>query len=127
MLTEASVLRAIEHLTAVGDTDLFPRLPEAAFFPACAQEVATIADRMSSGNYNPVSSVEVLTPKSDLGFRIGHQLTASDILVYAAAVIENGDGLEELRQKTSGDVAFSYRYDREGGPRLFASNRGYHD
>lgn len=127
MLSEASVIRAIKHLEAVGDTDLFPRLPEAAFFSACAEEVATLVGRLNVGNYSPVSSVEVLTPKSELGFRIGHQLTAPDALIYTAAVIENADGIEELRRNTSGEIPFSYRYDPQGEGRLFEVNRGYHD
>ena len=127
MLSKASVLRAIEHISTVGDTDLFPRLPEVAFFVDCSEEVASLVGKMNVGNYNPVSSVEVLIPKSSLGFRIGHQLTAADALIYTAAVIENAEGIEELRRGTSGDVAFSYRYDSEGGARLFLANRGYSD
>lgn len=127
MLSKESVLRAIEHISAIGDTDLFPRLPEAAFFVACADEAADLVGKMNVGSYNPVSSVEVLIPKSKLGFRIGHQLTAPDALIYTAAVIENADGIEDLRRRTSGAVAFSYRYDSQGGPRLFEANRGYHD
>ena len=127
MLSKESVIRAIEHIDAVGDTDLYPRLPEAAFFVACFEEVASFVGKLNVGNYNPVSSVEVLTPKSKLGFRIGHQLTASDNLIYTAAVIENAEGIEDLRNKTSGEVAFSYRYDSRGGPRLFKAHRGFND
>lgn len=127
MLSKESVLRAIEHINAVGDTDLFPRLPEVAFFAACSEEVADLIGNMNLGGYNPVSSVEVLVPKSNMGFRIGHQLTAPDALIYIASVIENANGIEELRRNQSGDVAFSYRYDPQGGPRLFEANRGYHD
>lgn len=127
MLSKECVLRAIEHIGAVGDTDLYPRLPETAFYVACPEEVADFVEKMNVGAYQPVSSVEVLTPKSSLGFRIGHQLTAPDSLIYTAAVIENAEGIEELRNNTSGEVAFSYRYDSQGGPRLFSPNRGYND
>lgn len=127
MLTEESIRRAIQHLDAVGDTDIFPRLPEATFFRACTDEVIELTRKLNVANYNPVSSVEVLTPKSELGFRIGHQLTASDALIYTAAVIENANGIEELRRNTSETIPFSYRYDPEGGARLFEYNRGYHD
>lgn len=127
MLSKASVLRAIQHIAAIGDTDLFPRLPETAFFSAEPDQVADLVEKLNVGSYNPISSVEVLTPKSELGFRIGHQLTASDALIYTAAVLENADGIETLRKKTSGDVAFSYRYDPTGEHRLFERNRGYHD
>jgi len=127
MLDRPSVLRAIQHLEAVGDTDLFPRLPEMRYFSDCADEVADSIGRMNVGNYNPVSSVEVLTPKSALGFRIGHQLTAPDVVMYTASVIENAEGIEQLRRDTSQEVPYSYRYDPNGGARLFETNRGYHD
>lgn len=127
MLQRQSVIRAIDHLEAVGDTDLFPRLPELRFLSVAKDEIADFLEKLSVGNYNPVSSVEVLTPKSDLGFRIGHQLTATDSLVYTASVIECAEGIESLRASTSGDIAFSYRYDSNGGARLFHKNRGFHD
>lgn len=127
MITEVAIRRAIEHLNVVGDTDLFPRLPEAAIFAACEDEVVAELGRQNLGSYNPVGSVEMLVPKSELGFRIGHQLTATDTLVYTAAVIENAESIEQHRRETSADAAFSYRYDPDGGARLFKINRGYHD
>ena len=127
MLENQNVLRAIQHLDAVGDTDLFPKLPEMGFFIANSERVAELVSKLSVGNYNPVSSVEVLTPKSNLGFRIGHQLTATDILIYTASCIECAAGIQELRDKTSEDIPFSYKYDPDGGARLFEKNRGFHD
>jgi len=127
MLDRQNVIRAVQHLDAVGDTDLFPRLPEMQFFEANAEQVADLVGNLNLGNYNPVSSVEVLTPKSNLGFRIGHQLTATDILIYTASVIECAEGLQNLRDHTSQDIPFSYKYDPEGGARLFELNRGFHD
>ena len=119
MLSESSVRRAIDHLSVVGDTDLFPPLPELKFFAAQTDEVVSIATKLTPNQYRPVSSIEVLTPKSALGFRIGHQLTATDSLIYCASVIENGERIEALRQENSGDIAFAYRCDPNGGPRLY--------
>lgn len=127
MLEAANISRAIAHLNAVGDSDLFPKLPEIRFLAAAQDEVVGTIERLGVGNYNPTSSIEVLTPKSELGFRIGHQLTATDSLIYTASVIEAGAGIERLRQEHSGPVPFSYRFDPEGGARLFHQNRGYHD
>lgn len=111
----------------MGDTDLFPALPELRFFADQTDEVVQLVARMNPGQYNPVSSMEVLTPKSALGFRIGHQLTASDSVIFTAAVVENGEGIEERRQRASGDVAFAYRFDPDGGPRLYRKDRSFHD
>lgn len=127
MLSENSIRRAVEHLTAIGDTDLFPPLPELKFFGAQVEEVVSVAGRLNPGQYHPVSSVEVLTPKSALGFRIGHQLTATDSLIYTAAILENAAGIEAMRVQSSGDAAFAYRFDPEGGPRLYTQHRSYHD
>lgn len=127
MFEQRHIARAIEHLCAVGDTDLFPKLPELRFLGACTAEVEDAIGRLTVGSYSPTSSVEVLTPKSELGFRIGHQLTCTDTLIYTAALVECASGLEGLRHKTSGDVPFSYRFDENGGARLFEQRRGYHD
>ncbi|MBC2653290.1 RNA-directed DNA polymerase [Novosphingobium aerophilum] len=98
-----------------------------AFFKENSESVADLVSKLTLGQYNPVSSVEVLTPKANLGFRIGHQLTATDILIYTASVIECADGIQDLRDRTSQDVPFSYKYDANGEARLFESNRGFHD
>ena len=127
MLREASVLRAIGHVYKVGDTDLFPTLPEFQFFVRNPAETAVAIEALGIGNYNPVGAVEVLTPKSTLGFRIGHQLTAADILIYTAAIIETADGIQALRDRVSGEIPFSYRYDPNGEHLLFEKKRGYHD
>lgn len=127
MLSEPSIRRAIEHLTTIGDTDLFPRLPEMRFFAEEVDEVVGLVAQMNLGGYNPVSSVEVLNPKSALGFRIGHQLTAADSLVYAAAVLETAPGIEAMREASSGETAFAYRYDQGGGARFFQAGRTFHD
>lgn len=128
MFTEASIRRAIQHLNANGDTDLFPKLPELKFFADKEDEVTQAILQLNIGQYQPVSSVEVLTPKSRLGFRIGHQLSATDILFYTAATIEAAEGIEHLRERASGDVAFSYRYDPAGEDgRIFKRERSYHD
>lgn len=127
MLSSASVLRAISHVDKVGDTDLFPTLPEFNFFVRNAEECSAGVEGLGIGNYNPVGAVEVLTPKSTLGFRIGHQLTAPDILVYTAAIIEAADGIQALRDRVSGDIPFSYKYDPDGEHLLFEKKRGYHN
>ncbi|MEO7505015.1 MAG: RNA-directed DNA polymerase [Sphingomicrobium sp.] len=127
MLSEPSVERAISHVSKVGDTDLFPALPEFQFFTENAQETAVAIMNLGVGSYNPVGAVEVLTPKSNLAFRICHQLTAPDILIYTAAVIEAAPGIQSLRDRVSGEIPFSYKYDPDGGHLIFAKNRGYHD
>jgi len=127
MFIKENIIRAIQHIDAVGDTDIFPRLPEMGFFASNSDQISDIIVKMSVGEYNPVSSVEVLIPKSNLGFRIGHQLTAMDIITYTASVIECGNEIQNLRDNTSQNIPFSYKYDPNGQARLFETNRGFHD
>jgi hypothetical protein len=127
MLSGASVARAINHVHGVGDTDLFPALPEFQFFVRNPAETCEAVENLGVGNYHPVGAVEVLTPKSTLGFRIGHQLPATDILIYTASVIEAAPGIQALRDRASGEIPFSYRYNADGEHLLFEKKRGYHD
>ena len=81
MISEASVRRAIDHLGSFGDTDLFPRLPEMRCFLQRPGTIAKDCKSLNIGQYTPTGVVETLTPKSWLGFRIAHQLTASDSVI----------------------------------------------
>jgi hypothetical protein len=79
---KAAALRAIKHIGAFGDTDLFPPLPEMKCLVEKADDVAAAFEVLTVGNYKPGNCIETLTPKSWLGFRIAHQLTAADNVVY---------------------------------------------
>ena len=81
MISEGSVRRAISHLGSFGDTDLFPRLPEMRCFIERPGTIAKDCAALNIGHYHPTSAIETLTPKSWLGFRIAHQLTASDNVI----------------------------------------------
>jgi hypothetical protein len=127
MITEQSVRRAINHLGAMGDTDLFPRLPEMRCFLERPGTIAKDCEKLNIGLYTPTSPVETLTPKSWLGFRIAHQLTASDNVIYLAALLDCAPQLEAARLPKAENEAFAYRY-MDGGDeiRIFEPGRGYH-
>lgn len=126
MISEASVRRAIDHLGAFGDTDLFPRLPEMKCFIDKPEAVARDCARLNIGQYIPTGAAETLTPKSSLGFRIAHQLTAADNLIYLAALIDCAPSLEAARFPKGDNRAFAYRFDGEPSVRVFEAARGYH-
>lgn len=42
-------------------------------------------------------------------------------------MIENGERIEALREENSGEIAFAYRFDPNGGARLYQPNRSFHD
>lgn len=127
MISEQSVRRAIAHLCAFGDTDLFPLLPEMKFLSGSADELVRDCAALNLGRYTPAGVTETLTPKSRLGFRIAHQLTPSDNLIYLAATLDCAERLEATRAHPDNNIAFAYRFDPTGGERIFAKSRGYHD
>jgi hypothetical protein len=110
MISEASVRRAINHLGAFGDTDIFPRLPEIRCFLERPGTIAKDCENLNIGQYAPVGVIETLTPKSWLGFRIAHQLTAADNVIYLAALLDCAPNLEAARLPKDDNEAFAYRF-----------------
>src|SRR3546814_2473234 len=88
MISAESVTRAIRHLGAFGDTDLFPRLPEMRCFIEGPDAIAADCQALNVGQYEPASAIETLTTKSWLGFRIAHQLPASDKVIYLEDLLD---------------------------------------
>jgi hypothetical protein len=126
MISEASVRRAINHLGVFGDTDLFPRLPEMRCFLERPGTIAKDCASLNLGQYKPVGVVETLTPKSWLGFRIAHQLTASDNVIYLGALLDCAPSLEAARLARDDNEAFAYRFEEGESLRIFEPGRGYH-
>ena len=125
MISEASVRRAINHLGSFGDTDLFPRLPEMRCFLERARTIAKDCENLNIGQYNPIGVIETLTPKSWLAFRIAHQLTASDNVIYLSALLDCAPNLEAARLPKEANEAFAYRFTEGELPRIFEPARGY--
>ena len=124
---EAAALRAIKHIGSFGDTDLFPTLPEMKCFVQSATEVATAFSNLTLGNYKPSNCIETLTPKTWLGFRIAHQLTATDNVIYLASIVVAGKNLEASRQSATSMKAVAYRFKDGDGARIFETGRSFHD
>ena len=124
----ASVLeKAIKHLCKYGDTDVFPHLPELAFFRDESIAIVTELKELDLDSYNPGGAFEALAPKSRFGFRITHQLSAVDTVLLLAAVIEIGSLIEARRPDAKGLEAFSYRFDSSTDESLFLPNRTFKD
>ena len=126
MISAKSVRRAIDHLGSFGDTDLFPRLPEMRCFLERPHAIAKDCLALNIGQFNPVGVVETLTPKSWLGFRIAHQLSASDNVIYLAALIDCAPHLEAARLPKEDNEAFAYRFCEGESLRIFEPGRSYH-
>lgn len=127
MINRPSTIRAIKHLTAFGDTDIFPRLPELRFLSDKSDEISAELEKLTVGSYSPQAATEMLVPKSTKSFRIAHQLTAMDSLIYLASVLENAPSFESVRVSSDEEVAFSYRFLEGDGPRVFRIDGSFHD
>ncbi|NIJ36502.1 hypothetical protein FHR22_001151 [Sphingopyxis panaciterrae] len=127
MLGEESIRTAVNHLVAFGDTDIFPALPELRFFGEKIDEVVKILSKLTPGDYIPSTAQEFLVPKSSNSFRIAHQLTSQDTLIYLASVLDNAEEIEGMRTPADEGVAFSYRYLKGIGPKIFDPECSYHD
>ena len=127
-VTRASLEAALSHLVRYGDTDIFPHLPELAFF---ADEEALVIDELSKldlDSYMPAGAIEALAPKARYNFRIAHQLSALDTLLLLACVIDIGDKIEAKRQSIRNIRSFSYRFlllSTKGG--VFRGDRTFKD
>lgn len=127
MISKTSTVRAIKHLVAFGDTDIFPRLPEIEFLRDKADQIAAIMEKMQPGQISTSSALELLVPKNSRSFRIAHQLDVFDSLAFLSSVIEVATDLEKMRVAPEEGAAFSYRFAEGEGPRLFAVGGSFHD
>ena len=101
-LTRAPLEASITHLVRYGDTDIFPHLPELAFF---ADEGAALA-KLDLDSYTPAGAIEALAPKERYSFRIARQLSALDAVLLLACVIDIGDKIEAKRQPVIYSIFF---------------------
>jgi hypothetical protein len=124
----ASLEAAVRHLVRYGDTDIFPHLPELAFF---ADEEVAIVDELSKldlDSYTPAGAIEALAPKGRYSFRIAHQLSALDTVLLLACVIDIGDKLEAKRQPARYIRSYSYRFLLDGATGgVFRGDRTFKD
>lgn len=122
-LSEAALGSALDHLCRYGDTDIFPPLPELAFFRDARAAVVEELKSLDLDTYSPSGAVEALSPKGRVGFRLSHQLPPLDALLWLAAVVEIGPAIETLRLPS----AFSHRFAPRGNGDLFEANHSYQD
>ena len=119
-LNPASLEAAIRHLCRYGDTDIFPHLPELAFFADEESAVVSELARLDLDTYSPLGAIEALAPKGRHSFRIAHQLSALDTLILLACVVEIGGKIETKRQRVANARAFSYRFSVDASNHFFA-------
>ncbi|WP_315806768.1 MULTISPECIES: RNA-directed DNA polymerase [unclassified Bradyrhizobium] len=125
-LSKASIERAIDHIAAFGDTDVFPHPIETAFLTEKRNEIAAELSVLDLDGFQPAQSIETIAPKSRWGFRIVHQLPLLETILYTAAAIEIGPDIENVKRPIDEFGPFGYRFDGVGSDgSLFVSDRSY--
>lgn len=109
-LQPTSLDYALAHITAKGDTDIFPPAWE---FHAIHQDWDTIRDYLATVDLD-IWSIRpqrtCLSPKRGLGFRIATQLDPLDALLLTAVVFEAGNDLEAVRVPVEDHTVYSHRF-----------------
>src|SRR5258705_3796136 len=126
-LSKLSVGRAVDHLVAFGDTDVFPHLIEIAFLSARRDEIIDEISKLDLDLFQPAQAIETIAPKSRLGFRIVHQLPLLETILFTAAVVAIGADLEKLKRPIEEFGPFAYRFSPKAGSSLFVEDHSYRD
>lgn len=126
-LSKTSVEAAVRHICRYGDTDIFPNIPELAFFVDKLREVTEELILIDLDIFNPSGAIEALAPKSRYGFRIAHQLAPLDNILILACTIEFGEKIETRRIPPQTFASFSYRFKPDGMDQIFDPSHTYKD
>src|ERR1700733_14337084 len=100
---------ALEHIVKFGDTDIFPYPFELKFIDAYRDRIIQDLSTIDLTNYNPMSLIETLIPKTKFGFRVAHQPYPIDTIIFTALVMKIFDAVEAGRDDPGNNRAFSYR------------------
>lgn len=128
MKLEQAVYRcALEHIVGFGDTDIFPYPFELKFIQAHADIVSEKLANIDLTQYNPMSLLETLIPKTKYGFRLAHQPYPVDTIIFTALIYKIYDAVEAGRDEVRHNRAFSYRKAPGLAQSLFIPDHTYRD
>ncbi|NEK37735.1 RNA-directed DNA polymerase [Rhizobium leguminosarum] len=120
-LDREALLWSLEHITAHGDTDIFPYPFEFDFLRERKEEIADALAAENTATFRPLSSLDSLVPKSRHGFRVAHQLYPTDAIFLLAATFSIGPQIEAARGGLD-RPGFSYRFEPSDEFAMFAPN-----
>ena len=118
---------AIQHISDFGDTDVFPYPFELRFVEACADDVSEKLSNTDLVQYNPMSLIESLIPKTKFGFRLAHQPYPVDTVIFTALILKIYDAVEVGRDDIGNNRAFSYRKAPGLNHELFVPDHTYRE
>ncbi|MBY3171705.1 RNA-directed DNA polymerase [Rhizobium laguerreae] len=120
-LDRQALLWSLEHITAHGDTDIFPYPFEFEFLRERKEEIADALSAENTATFRPLSSLDSLVPKSRHGFRVAHQLYPTDTIFLLAATFSIGPQIEAARGGADRPGS-SYRFEPGNEFAMFAPN-----
>jgi hypothetical protein len=126
-LSAASIDRAINHLIKYGDTDVLPPSFECVFLSEKRAEIVSEIEKLDLDSFSPAQAVDMISPKSKLGFRIVHQFPLLESILFTACIVEIGEDIEQLKLPSSDFGPFAYRFKAGQDASLFADGHHYRD
>lgn len=124
-LSDSALDWALKHVTAWGDTDIFPAVFE---FEAIADDWKNVKASIQSTDilkWTVRPFRRCLVPKHRFGFRISTQLDPVDFLIFTALIREVGEKLEACRIPVTDNIVHSYRFAPDDDGRMFSDKHTY--
>ena len=113
------------HLSAQGDTDIFPTPVEYTFLCEQNEQVGERLAALDLCSYSPNTLVHELAPKGRFTSRTVHQMNPVDAVLFTALVSFIGSKIEAIRLPASSTEAFSYRFQPTVELNFFSPDRNY--
>ena len=125
-----SIKRAIANVTAFGDTDVFPFPFENWLIKERTDDVVAIVQEIDANfealiESSPPQFESTLVPAGYTGFRWATQIDPFWNLYLLSLMVSVGDKLEIARVPLESSIVHSYRFDSNGGERIFLNDHGW--
>jgi len=123
VISEASLRWSLQFLSAHGDGDLFPKIPEIDALNSNPTEFAAIVAGRQLSDLPAGPCRRFLVPKDDFSYRQATQLDPQDSIISCALIYEYGHKIEQRR--LSADAVFSYRFKPTLSDGLYGEKEGW--
>ncbi|MBP2640231.1 MAG: hypothetical protein H6Q66_1182 [Firmicutes bacterium] len=114
-----SIKWALNHLTTIGDSDLFPIPIEFEAIVGQGEEAINFLSDLDLSQVNPGSARRFIVPKDDLSYRVATQLDPLDSIFLAAIMYQFGVEIESKRRPVEENRVFSYRFAPDPGGNFY--------
>ncbi len=105
-----SIKWALNHLSTIGDSDLFPIPIEFEAIVGQGETAINFLSDLDLNQVNPGSSRRFIVPKDELSYRVATQLDPLDSIFLAAIMHQFGAEIESKRRPVGENKVFSYRF-----------------